>query len=131
MDNLIGTRLQQIIDSKMLSASRFAKEVGISPQLMNAYLRDERKPSGKMLSLISIRFPEIDAHWLLTGDGEMLKPKQESLFPEMDIQKEQNKGVNMVDRLLNIIEKQQDELGEINKKLGEIEAYLYKKNNQG
>lgn len=130
MKSSIGDKLKQIIESMRLPASRFAREIDISPQLLHSYLKNDTTPSVRVMKLIAVRYPELNTSWLLTGEGEMLKPKQETFFPEMETPKEQETGINIVDRLLNIIEKQQDELGEIKYTLKEIEAYLYKKNNQ-
>lgn len=128
MENSIGYRLQQVIDDKMLSGARFAKEIGVSPQLLNAYLRNDRNPSSKVLKLISIRFPEINNRWLLTGEGDMMENRQPSIFPEWEtIGDERNKDSNITSRLLGIIERQQETIDQLSEAVDKIKWMLAEK----
>ncbi|MBS5797360.1 MAG: helix-turn-helix transcriptional regulator [Dysgonomonas mossii] len=125
MEDSIGYRLQQIIDDKMLSGARFAKEIGVSSQLLNAYLRNDRNPSSKVLKLISVRFPEINTRWLLTGEGNMMKNKQPSIFPDWEIVSDENsKDSNIISRLLTIIERQQEENERLSDSISKIKSML-------
>lgn len=130
MENSFGDRLQGIIKEKMLTGSRFAKEIGVSPQLLNAYLRNERTPSIKVVNLIAVRFPEINTRWLLTGEGDMLNIIQPNMFPEMEvITDESDKDSSIVSRLLGIVEKQAETIDSLSESIREIKWMLEKKIN--
>ncbi len=60
----------QVISAMRLSINRFEKEVGLSTGYVNN-IRVSIQPD--KIQKISQRFPEINAGWLLTGEGEMLK----------------------------------------------------------
>lgn len=54
--------------------SEFSKKTGISHQSASNYLKGERTPTAEALSMIVKSLPLVDLTWLLTGEGEMLKP---------------------------------------------------------
>lgn len=127
----IGIRLKEWREYKRLSQSDFAESIGLKQGSYSDIERGRIKGlSSSTIKLITIAYDDLNISWLLTGEGQMLKSKQESFFPEMESSKEQERNVSMIDRLLNIIEGQQGEIREIKSTLKEIESYLYKKNNQ-
>lgn len=68
-DTGIKERLIQFIDHKGLSMNRFCVMCGFS----QAYVRNIQKSiSQRYLSIISNVFPDLNIHWLETGEGEML-----------------------------------------------------------
>lgn len=66
----VKERLQQFLKAEGISASEFARKMGLSP----AYLPSMRKsmPEEKVGKLIEI-FPQINRDWLLYGEGEMYR----------------------------------------------------------
>lgn len=69
-------RIIQIIDYKGIkNVNIFAtKYLGYdAPQKINRLKKSENNPSFEILTDIVNKFEEIDANWLLTGKGEMLK----------------------------------------------------------
>ena len=73
MDNLTG-RLNEIARHYGLTKySEFAKKTGFSHQTASNYLKGKQNPDAMKLSLIIKIFDKVDAHWLLTGDGQMFK----------------------------------------------------------
>lgn len=69
-------RIIQIIDYKGIkNVNIFAtKYLGYdAPQKINRLKKPENNPSFEILSDIVNKFEEIDANWLLTGKGEMIK----------------------------------------------------------
>lgn len=66
----VKQRLIEFIKQKGLSQSRFEKAVGLS----NGYVNNISKGIGAdKLQRITEKFPCLNAGWLLTGKGEMLK----------------------------------------------------------
>ncbi len=70
----INSRLNQISDYyNFKSYSEFAAKAGINHQTASNYLKGKQKPDAEKLSIIIQSFDEVNAEWLLTGKGDMLK----------------------------------------------------------
>lgn len=79
-----GNRLALIIKENSLSQSAFAEKFNINRQHISQLVND-KKPIGRQLLERITRECRINAHWLLTGEGEMyVKPSQPETPPEMD-----------------------------------------------
>lgn len=67
----VQSRLMEFIVSKKISISDFERITGLS----NGYVHKIKNSVGKR-GLLDIQraFPELNTDWLLTGEGEMLKP---------------------------------------------------------
>jgi transcriptional regulator with XRE-family HTH domain len=74
MENNISERLNLIIKELGLSVNKFAESIGESQSLLHNYVHG-RSPSVDVIEKIINHYPQIDAEWLLTGKGEMLKNK--------------------------------------------------------
>lgn len=62
--------INELIEYKgFKTKAKFAEFIGISPQLLSKWMERNTFDIDKMV----IAFPEINAIWLLTGKGEMLK----------------------------------------------------------
>ena len=69
----ITERLQFIVDNAFDgNKAAFARQIGIAPTSISNYLSKERasKPSSDILGNIVTYIPNINAKWLLTGEGE-------------------------------------------------------------
>ena len=67
-------RLQEIIDYTGLNVSSFAKKIGVVDQTIRGIVVQKRnKPGFDILAKILQTFTWIDAEWLITGKGEMIK----------------------------------------------------------
>ncbi|WP_455584858.1 hypothetical protein [Bacteroides sp.] len=67
-------RLQEIIDYAGLNVSSFAKKIGVVDQTIRGIVVQRRnKPGFDILSKILQTFTWLDAEWLITGKGEMIK----------------------------------------------------------
>ncbi|WP_394749572.1 helix-turn-helix domain-containing protein [Spongiimicrobium salis] len=53
----------------------FARKTGLSHQSASNYLKGKQKPDADKLSIIIQSFDNVDANWLLTGEGHMIKEK--------------------------------------------------------
>jgi hypothetical protein len=73
MENDYVNRLRMIIKTKSKSAKVFSQEIGFTYTTLNSYLNYKRKDISNDLSVkIISTFEDINAKWLLIGDGEML-----------------------------------------------------------
>lgn len=67
-------RLQEIIDYADLNVSSFAKKIGVVDQTIRGIVVQRRnKPGFDILSKILQTFTWVNAEWLITGKGEMVK----------------------------------------------------------
>jgi len=65
-------RILQFIDYKNLSKNKFYKETGLA----NGILDKNSGLSAESIEKIYSKYPEINLHWLLTGEGEMLRKEE-------------------------------------------------------
>jgi len=75
-------RIQRIIDDKSLTPSRFADEVGINRPTVSHILNGRNNPGLEVLQRILSRFKDVNAAWLISGEGPMYNSLQsESTIP--------------------------------------------------
>jgi plasmid maintenance system antidote protein VapI len=77
----INERIKTIIDTlENKSRSGFARRVGISPAQTSNIIREKGKVGGKVLSRITLAYPQISEPWLYSEEGDMFKAD----IPESD-----------------------------------------------
>ncbi|MEI7486457.1 MAG: LexA family transcriptional regulator [Chryseobacterium sp.] len=86
---------------KTTSSADFAKIIDISSSMMNEILKGRSNAGINPIQKTVNEFPEINAEWLLTGKGEMLKTKSEKIV----IKKNDNKNDNLFDNKPNVQKK--------------------------
>ncbi len=70
----VKERIIRFVKSLGIGQGAFEKEVGLS----NGYVNNIRKSiQPDKLQKISLRYPELNTGWLMTGEGEMLKSQME------------------------------------------------------
>ncbi len=79
-------RLNKILEEYNLNSSRLAEKMGIQRSGISHIMAGRNKPSYDFIVSLLTLFPEIDANWLLTGEGAMFKEdnaaiKEESSSP--------------------------------------------------
>lgn len=71
---MIHSRLQQLIDALNLSVLEFARQLGESRgEKVYHILHGRLKPRYDTLEKILIAYPQVNADWLLRGEGLMFK----------------------------------------------------------
>ena len=79
MEDTVKQRLIKYIKYKGLSQAKFEKAIGVS----NGFVNNISRSIGvEKVQRISITFPDLNMGWVLSGEGEMLKPETESPKPE-------------------------------------------------
>lgn len=71
MENTVKQRLKKFIKSKGISERQFCLQIGASPAFV-ANIVQSIQPN--RVNSIANQFPDLNTGWLLTGEGEMLKP---------------------------------------------------------
>ena len=67
-------RLLKIIASEGLNAALLAKEIGIQRATISHVLNGRNNPGYDFIYNLLMRFPKLNAEWLITGQGPMYKP---------------------------------------------------------
>ncbi len=75
-------RLSHIIDEYNLTASQFADEIGVQRSSVSHVLSGRNKPSLDFITKVILRYPEINAEWLLTGQGRFRTDLQQAASDE-------------------------------------------------
>ncbi len=71
----IGDRIIRILKEEKLTSSKFADILGVQPSGISHIISGRNKPSLDFLQKILTHFRELNALWLIIGEGEMYKPK--------------------------------------------------------
>jgi len=71
-------RLEKILEKFNISASKLAEMMDIQRSGISHILAGRNKPSFDFMVRLTEVFPDIDANWLLTGQGSMLRDESES-----------------------------------------------------
>lgn len=67
--------MKQVIEFSGLTLNAFANSIGLSQPTLYRYINgDGESVSSKQLYAISQKYPQINIHWLVTGQGNMLLP---------------------------------------------------------
>lgn len=75
-------RIKKFIDSKGISVRVFEKNVGMSNGSFASQLKNNKTIGVDKLENILHVYPEINPEWILTGDGEMLRSKNDNCIQD-------------------------------------------------
>ncbi len=67
-------RLKEFMELKSLNAADLADMIGVQRSNVSHILNGRNNPSSLFISKLLNCFTDLDARWLLTGEGEILKP---------------------------------------------------------
>ena len=62
-------RLNQIIEKKGLTATKFAAMIGVNASTISHILAGRNKPGFDIINNIAKTFPDLNLTWLITGNG--------------------------------------------------------------
>ncbi len=69
----MNSRIKQFMDYKGITASELADNIGVQRSNVTHVLHGRNKPSFQFIAKLLETYPEIDAKWLIMGEGEMLE----------------------------------------------------------
>lgn len=69
----MNTRLQQFLDLENLTPARLADIIGVQRSGLSHILSGRNKPSFDFIKRILVKFPRVNAEWLITGKGKPYK----------------------------------------------------------
>ena len=91
----MNTRIRQFMEYKGIAPSELADAIGVQRSNITHVLQGRNKPGFQFITKILETFPEINAKWLIIGEGEMLesmRPQQSVLFPPVAPGKNTSEG---------------------------------------
>jgi hypothetical protein len=95
----INHRIKEFVDFKGLNNSEFGRQIGSGRNDVSGWFNENKMvaiPPKKVLEIIKV-FKDLNARWLITGEGSMLEDPQK--IPTKDDLPDQ--GGNLLDRLLD------------------------------
>jgi transcriptional regulator with XRE-family HTH domain len=107
----INTRVSKTRKILKLTQQEFADVMNISRQSVNNIENNRHVPGSDLIAKILDKFPQINARWLLTGEGDMLT----NTNTDNDMRKNYNEDYK--DRLIQLLEEKVEYLTEENKRL--------------
>lgn len=69
----MNSRIKNFMDHKGLSSSELADTIGVQRSNVTHVLHGRNKPSFQFISKLLETYPEINAKWLIMGNGAMLE----------------------------------------------------------
>ena len=82
-------RIKQYMDYKSISAGELSSRLDVQRSNISHILNGRNKPGASFIEKLLISFPDLNARWLLTGNGEMIDnsvPKEvETAHPPGDV----------------------------------------------
>lgn len=89
-------QIQEILRRENLTSSQFADRIGVQRSSVSHVISGRNKPGFDFINKILLAFPDINANWLITGDGEMYgerRTQDTSLTFDIPVETEKVKSV--------------------------------------
>jgi len=90
MNIAINQRVKEYFKTTGLKQIDFAKAISTSGDRVSKWFRDEEKITGDYVIEVVSKFPDLNARWLLTGEGDMLTDSAERENPKLSVYKGSN-----------------------------------------
>jgi len=109
----IKERIFYFLDNQGIKKEEFYKKVGIARANFSGTGKNSELGGDKIVKILNI-FPKIDANWLLTGNGEMIKNSENEFVQQSRIGNNNqqigfdinNNSISELQELINIIKQQ-------------------------
>lgn len=86
-------QILKIIEAEGLTPAKFADEIGVQRSSISHIISGRNKPSYDFIIKIIERYRGINAEWLLTGKGSMIKSSDEANLPQKTLFDSENNVV--------------------------------------
>ena len=94
-------RIQQYMDYKSISAGELAALLDVQRSNISHILNGRNKPGAAFIEKLLLSFPDLNARWLLTGEGEMVEGKVSAV-----VRNEIEEKARKIEEPTNVIEEQ-------------------------
>ncbi len=78
-------RIQQYMDYKSITAGELAALLDVQRSNISHILNGRNKPGAAFIEKFLLSFPDLNARWLLTGEGEMIEKKEMPLIRNVEV----------------------------------------------
>ena len=113
METTVKERLMKYLYKKDIKSNYFCSKIGVSAAFISS-MRKSIQPD-KLYS-IAVNFPDLNIEWLLTGEGNMLRKSYEN------VNKEDMELLSVVKKFQDQIEKKDEEISILKKRIEELEG---------
>ncbi len=121
MKKTVNERLIQLMDYYKLNGNAFAKQIDSSASVIHNVIKGnskgiKTKPSFELLEKILSSFNNIDANWLLKGEGNMFISENENPKKNNSVEKNEyfnNLEINHLEDRVSKLEAEKQELYEL------------------
>ena len=96
-------RIKQYMDYKSISAGELSSRLDVQRSNISHILNGRNKPGASFIEKLLLNFPDLNARWLLTGDGEMI----ENIVSNEDQVVSEPKSISLNDTPNNLLNKPQ------------------------
>ena len=92
--SIMKERIKQYMDYKSISAMELSSLLEVQRSNISHILNGRNKPGASFIEKMLVKFPDLNARWLFTGEGEMINnatktdKKDISVQPEVEIKEE-------------------------------------------
>lgn len=85
-------RIKKFIEAKGITAGELAAVLDVQRSNISHILNGRNKPGASFIERLLLEFPDLDARWLLTGEGNMLNDNDHtSKSPQQTIKLQEDK----------------------------------------
>lgn len=120
----------------------FAQKLGMATANTSSYCKGQKNAGKKFINSLLQTFPQVNAEWLLRGEGDMLRPdpkaSSEVVTEEAPIAIQDNGDIlipdNLYDRFLSLIESQNKQIESRDRQIDRLITLLenkYSSHSQG
>ena len=113
METTVKERLMKYMYKKDIKSNYFCSKIGVSAAFISS-MRKSIQPD--KLHSIAVNFPDLSIEWLLTGEGNMLRKSYEN------VNKEDMELLSVVKKFQDQIEKKDEEISILKKRIEELEG---------
>ncbi|TDB60063.1 helix-turn-helix domain-containing protein [Arundinibacter roseus] len=114
MEKTVNHRINELISSLNKNHKTFAESIGKSPTVIYNTVNGRNKPSFDVLEAICEIYPQVNAGWLLKGEGEMFASSSKSNLidqsPDNYLQDHIKRLEDNFSKLANQLEKKDEQL---------------------
>lgn len=94
-------RIKEYMDYKSITAGELANILEVQRSNISHVLNGRNKPGASFIEKLLVSFPDLNARWLMTGEGEMI---YNSVASEFEVKEPVKKVAEQIERQVNYSE---------------------------
>jgi hypothetical protein len=117
-------RLYRYLESQSISAYAFEHTCGLSNGYLGKQSRGKGNVGSGVLEKIKANYPDLNIHWLVTGQGNMQTNHYE-LLPIKELNELNEEGRNYLQIQATLIQSLQQQIQQLEKTIADKETIIY------